>query len=80
MMFWNRKHKQNEEDVTTIQPPASSRVEVELAKGANKEAVQKANEANQHLNELLVKNGFTLKIYLAAGGHLPNKTKRGVER
>lgn len=51
-----------------IAPPISSRVEVELDKTATKEAAEKAKLANQHLNELLVRNGFTLKIYLATGG------------
>lgn len=60
-----------------IQPPTTSRVEVEIAKGASKEAAEKAKTANQHLNELLVENGFTLKIYLAAGGQL-HKKRSGV--
>lgn len=75
-MAWFKK-KQHQD--ITVQPPVASRVEVELAKGATKKAAEKAKDANQHLNELLVENGFTLKIYLAAGGHLP-KQKRGVGR
>lgn len=64
MGLFNRKRKED----MLIQPPASSRVEVELHKAATVQAVEKAKEANQHLNDLLVENGFTLKIYLAAGG------------
>jgi len=56
-----------------VKPPATSRVEVELHKHASEGAAQKAKETNQHLNDLLVENGFTLKIYLAAGGHPPKK-------
>lgn len=56
-----------------VQPPAQSRVEVELHKGATEEAAQKAKETNKHLTELLEANGFTLKIYLAAGGQLHQK-------
>lgn len=56
-----------------VQPPASSRVEVELHKEATQEAFEKAKVANQHLQELLAANGFTLKIYLAAGGQLQRK-------
>jgi hypothetical protein len=73
MNFFSRKRK---EDVR-IEPPASSRVEVELHKSASAEAAEKAKEANKHLNELLVANGFTLKIYLAAGGQLHNKKRGG---
>lgn len=56
-----------------VEPPVSSRVEVELHKSASKEAAEKAKKANEHLNELLVQNGFTLKIYLATGGIAPKK-------
>lgn len=72
MGLFNRKKKEN----YSIHPPASSRVEVELAKGATKEAAEKAKDANQHLNDLLVENGFTLKIYLAAGHSLPKSGGR----
>ncbi len=66
-MMWlvNRKKKPAPIVVT---PPATSRVEVEVHKNASVQAAQKAKETNKHLNDLLVENGFTLKIYLAAGG------------
>lgn len=57
-----------------IEPPATSRVEVELHKGASEEAAKKADEVNQHVKDLLIDNGVTVKIYLAAGG----KTKKRV--
>lgn len=60
-----------------IAPPSTSRVEVELHKSASEDAVQKAKQANEHLNDLLVANGFTLKIYLAAGGQPPKKKRGG---
>lgn len=65
-----------------VPTPVTSRVEIELAKGANKEAAEKAKQVNTHVEELLVQNGFTLKIYLAAGGQLHKKTKKssGVSR
>ena len=67
MSWFNRKRK----DITplVVQPPATSRVEIELHKNASEEAAQKAQETNKHLNDLLVENGFTVKIFLAAGGH-----------
>lgn len=58
-----------------IKPPAQSRVEIELHKDASVQASEKAKATNKHLKELLNHNGFTLKIYLAAGGHGLNKTK-----
>ena len=51
------------------------RVEVIVAKEANKEVVNMAKEANQKLNDLLKQNHFTIKIFLAAGGRV--KTKAG---
>lgn len=58
-----------------IQPPQHSRVEVEVAKNASAEAAQKAKEINKHVKDLLVGNGFTLKIYIAAGGYPPKNRK-----
>lgn len=63
MSLFNR----NKPDMKVV-PPPTSRVEVELHKSASSDAAEKAKEANKHLNDLLVENGFTLKIYLAAGG------------
>lgn len=45
-----------------------NRVEVVVHKNATQESVAMADDANKKLNQLLVENGFTLKIYLAAGG------------
>lgn len=70
-MSWFKRKKK--EVPIVIPPAATSRVEVEVHKNASVEAAQKAKETNQHLNDLLVENGFTLKIYLAAGGHQPKK-------
>lgn len=67
------KRKQRED--IHVEPPVSSRVEVELHKTAGKQAVEKAKQANEHLNDLLVENGFTLKIYLATGGK-PKKQRK----
>lgn len=72
MKWFERKPKQPPIIVT---PPATSRVEVELHKNASEDAARKAKQTNQHLNDLLVENGFTLKIYLAAGGQLHQKKK-----
>lgn len=68
--------KRKRQEPLSIQPPPQSRVEVELHKSATTEAAEKAKEANKHLNELLLANGFTLKIYLAAGGQVRQKRQR----
>jgi hypothetical protein len=60
-----------------VRPPAASRVEVELHRGASEDAAAKAAKTNRHLTDLLEENGFTLKIYLAAGGHQPKPKKGG---
>jgi hypothetical protein len=69
-MSWFKKKRTED---FAIQPPISSRVEVEIDKNASREAAEKAKKANEHLNTLLVENGFTLKIYLAAGHSSPKK-------
>lgn len=68
--FFNRKPKV---EPIVVVPPPTSRVEVELHKGASEDAAKKADEVNQHMKELLVENGFTLKIALAAGAQLSHK-------
>lgn len=53
-------------------------IEIAADKQAQQEVVQQAKEASERLNTLLVENGFTLKIYLAAGGKKPkNEVKHG---
>lgn len=64
-MAWFNRNKTPEGDTEARH---DDRVEVVVHQNATKEAVHEANEANKHLNKLLVENGFTLKIYLAAGG------------
>lgn len=72
-MSWLDRFKRNKVEPLVVAPPPTSRVEIELHKSASEEAAQKAQETNQHLNDLLVRNGFTLKIYLAAGGQVHQK-------
>ena len=74
MGWFNRKKKA---EPIVVAPPPTSRVEIQLHKNASEDAALKATQTNQHLNDLLIENGFTLKIYLAAGGHQPNSKKSG---
>lgn len=72
----NLFRKKRTEDIR-LQPTQESRVEIELHKSASKEAKQKADEVNAHVQDLLAANGFTVKIYLAAGGHLSTRNRKG---
>lgn len=73
MGLFSRKHP---EDIT-IEPPTKSRIEIEVHKHANKEAAETAKRTSKDLNQLLVENGFTLKLYLAATGKTPRKKQMG---
>lgn len=75
--MWSFLKRNTKPAPIVLLPPAQSRVEVELHKGASVEAAKKADATNKHLTDLLVENGFTLKIYLAAGGQLQHKKSGG---
>lgn len=47
-------------------------IEIVANKAAKQEVIAEAKEANAKLNKLLIENGFTLKIFLAAGGKAPH--------
>lgn len=68
MAWFNR----NKTPLGDTEQQHDNRVEVVVHKEAAKEVVQEAIAVNEKLNKLLLDNGFTLKIYLAAGG----KTKK----
>jgi len=71
MYLFSRKHP----EALAVEPPTKSRIEIEVHKTANKEAAEKAKRTSKDLNELLVENGFTLKLYMAAGGKPPRKKR-----
>lgn len=64
-------------DTAPLALPRQTIVEIEATKDAQKEAFEDARRVGKDLNRLLVENGFTLKIYLAAGGKNPTKTNKG---
>jgi len=72
-MFWSKKSNVKKEELERISH--TSKVEVVAHKRATKKAVDEAKQVNKKLNNLLVENGFTLKIYLAAGGKHPQNKK-----
>lgn len=67
MKFFNRKSK---DTPIVIKPAPTSRVEIEMHKGASEEAAKKADEVNEHVKELLLENGFTIKIAVVAGAQI----------
>lgn len=71
-MRWFGKNK---EEVSVTPQEQEAIIEIETHKSAQKEAIEQAKQASQQLNKLLVENGFTLKIYVAAGGKHKGKTK-----
>ncbi len=84
-MKWFRKNKSVptipslEATLEALPEEHKTSIEIVAHKTATKEVLREAKKATEHLNELLVENGFTLKIYLAAGGtHRPQPTlKKG---
>lgn len=78
MRLFNRtKPETQQEEVARHELSHDSGVQVVVHKNAAKQTIEKANQVNDHLKDLLVENGFTLKIYLAAGGQPSRKqTKR----
>lgn len=77
MGLFNRK-KRVEPPVLATPQEKEAIIEIVAHKDAKKEIIDKANEVNAHLNELLVTNGFMVKIVLAAKSpQKPTNSKGG---
>lgn len=75
-LFRRKKNPETIEPIVVRDTPlADPIVEIIANEEAKKEVIEKAKQASSQLNELLVQNGFTIKIYLAAGGKHPNAKK-----
>lgn len=74
MLWFNKKSQPTLEDQQQLVRETS--IEIVAHKDAKAGVIKEAHQVNAQLNKLLVGNGFTLKIYLAAGGRQP-KTNRG---
>lgn len=51
-----------------VEQEVKAYIEVENLKKKTHKSSEEAKEATERLNKLLVQNGITLKIYIAAGG------------
>lgn len=76
MRLFNRK-KNTEPPVLKDPQEREAQIEIVAHKDAKKEIVDEAEKVNKHLKELLVQNGFTLKIYLAAQSPRPKTNPKG---
>ena len=75
-LFRRKKNPETIEPIVVKETPLTDPiVEIIANEEAKKEVIEKAKQASSQLNELLVQNGFTIKIYLAAGGKHPNAEK-----
>lgn len=71
-MFFRKKPQP---DIKVV-PTPESRVEIQVAKNANREVKEKAKEINSGVKDLLVQNGFTLTIALAASSPAKNRGRK----
>lgn len=61
--------KQSESNKVAVEVANESKVEVIAHKRATKKVINRTKQVNELLNDLLVENGFTFKIFLASGGN-----------
>lgn len=73
MWFIHRPKKQDVEGLPQHRNLGDA-IEIIAHKEAVKEVAERAKAANQQLHDVLAENGFTLKIYLAAGGSPPKRS------
>lgn len=59
-------------EIRPIDIPNEHIVEIVAHKDATSRTVEQAKEANKQLKQLLDENGFTIKIFLSAGGKTDN--------
>lgn len=79
MNFFKRKNRTEQAPETAdaaVDVRRHATVEIEASKEASEEAFERARKANKQLNDLLVENGFTIKIFIAAGGQPPKKKRK----
>lgn len=76
-MSWFKRKSDTSQTEQAVRNETAA-IEIITHKNATKDLVNEAKEANDKLQELLVKNGFTVKIYIAAGGKTKTNTTKKV--
>lgn len=66
-MFWFRKRKEQEQKLCDKEAAVS--IAVEHHKQVSKSVLKETKQTTDSFNRLLKKNGITLKIHIATGGH-----------
>jgi len=74
-MTWFGKKKQSCQSYIA----ETKSIEIVTNKNATKDVVAQAKEASRQLNELLDRNGFTIQIFLAAGGTTKTRTRKATK-
>ena len=74
-MAWFGKNKREEIRMSA----EKNSIKIVTQKNATKEVVEQAKLANKHLKELLDHNGFTLQIFLAAGGQVKTRKRKAIK-
>jgi hypothetical protein len=62
------RKKKSDTPVSPIPQEVRTKVEVVAHQEATKQQIDEVKQINQMLNKQFVENGFTIKIFIAAGG------------
>lgn len=73
MWFFNKRRKEEQQEHAATE--RQSTIEIIAHQKASRQAIEEVKRANKDLNRLLEGNGFTVKIFLAAGGKTPKVVK-----
>lgn len=71
MFFWPKRHCPTEAPQTEVEVAQ----EIRAHRIAKQRVIREAHDTGEQLNKMLIENGFTLKLYLAAGGQHPRSQK-----
>lgn len=74
-MWWFKSKHPTQVEQQQQEIAETAAVEVVAHKKATKEQIDKVKGINDNLNQVLEENGFTIKIFLAAGGDHSIKKK-----
>lgn len=76
-MWWFNQRRKEREKRKHAAVERESTIEIIAHQKASRQAIEEVKRANKELNRLLEGNGFTVKIFLAAGGKAPKAVRHG---